>query len=127
MHKNAEPAARAAAAAFQQGKFWEFHDKLFANQSTLSPENYLKYAKELKLDMGRFSRDMSELSTTTTKLIGADKAEANALGITGTPAFFVNGRYLSGARPFEDFAKVIDTELERAKLPIPKLNPLAIK
>ncbi len=127
MHRNAEPAARAAMAAYQQGKFWEFHDKLFANQSTLSPENYLKYAKELKLDMGRFNRDISELSTATIKQINADKAEANALGITGTPTFFINGRYLSGARPFEDFAKMIDAELAPAKLPIPKLNPATIK
>ena len=111
MHRNAEPAARAAAAAYQQGKFWEFHDKLFANQKNLNEESYMKYARELGLDMDKFARDMSVVSTTTKKLIDSDKSEASSLGITGTPAFFVNGRFLSGARPFEDFAKLIDDAL----------------
>jgi protein-disulfide isomerase len=113
MHRNAEPAARAAAAAYQQGKFWEFHDKLFANQKNLNEESYMKYARELGLDMDKFARDMSVVSTTTKKLIDSDKSEASSLGITGTPAFFVNGRFLSGARPFEDFAKLIDDALKR--------------
>jgi protein-disulfide isomerase len=113
MHKNAEPAARAAAAAYQQGKFWEFHDKLFADQRNLNEESYMKYARELGLDMDKFARDMSVVSTTTQKLIDSDKSEANSLGVTGTPAFFVNGRFLSGARPFEDFAKLIDDALKR--------------
>jgi protein-disulfide isomerase len=116
MHKNAEPAARAAAAAFQQGRFWEFHDKLFANQNSLNAESYMKYARELNLDIDRFTRDMSALSTPAAKLIQADKLEANSLGVTGTPAFFINGRYLSGARPFEDFAKLIDQELGRLRI-----------
>ncbi len=115
MHKDAAPAARAAAAAFQQGKFWEFHDKLFANQSSLNTESYLKYAKELGLDISKFSKDMDPLTGVVTKQIEADKSEADALGVTGTPAFFVNGRYLSGAKPFEEFAKVIDAELSRPK------------
>jgi protein-disulfide isomerase len=116
MHENAEPAARAAAAAFQQGKFWEFHDKLLANQSSLNEESYMKYARELGLDIGRFAKDMSVLSPTTTKLIAADKSEARSLGITGTPAFFINGRYLSGAQPFEEFAKLIDQELKHPQI-----------
>jgi protein-disulfide isomerase len=116
MHKNAEPAARAAAAAYQQGKFWEFHDKLFADQRNLNEESYMKYARELGLDMDKFARDMSVVSTTTKKLIDSDKSEANSLGVTGTPAFFVNGRFLSGARPFEDFAKLIDDALKRPSI-----------
>lgn len=116
MHKNAEPAARAAMAAYQQGKFWEFHDKLFADQKNLNDETYAKYAKELGLDVARFSKDASPLSASTSRLIEADKSEANALGVSGTPAFFVNGRYLSGAKPFEEFAKVIDEELKNPRL-----------
>jgi protein-disulfide isomerase len=73
----------------------------------------MKYARELGLDMDKFARDMSVVSTTTQKLIDSDKSEANSLGVTGTPAFFVNGRFLSGARPFEDFAKLIDDALKR--------------
>ncbi len=113
MHKEALPAARAAAAAHQQGKFWEFHDKLFANQSSLNAGSYLKYARELGLDISRFSRDMADVSGIGARWVDADKAEADALGVTGTPAFFVNGRYLSGAKPFEEFAKLIDAELAR--------------
>ena len=116
MHKNAEPAARAAVAALHQGRFWEFHDKLFANQNNLNTESYLKYARELNLDMAQFNRDMSETSATTSRLIEADKLEAAALRVSGTPAFFVNGRFLSGARPFEDFAKLIDEELKRPRM-----------
>jgi protein-disulfide isomerase len=122
MHKEAAGAARAAMAAAQQGKFWEFHDKLFANQSSLNSSNYLKYARELGLDLGKFGRDMDPLTGIVGKQIEADKAEAESLGVTGTPAFFVNGRYLSGAKPFEDFAKVIDAELVRLKLPVPKVT-----
>ncbi len=114
-HQNALPAARAAGAADQQGKFWEFHDKLFANQSTLSDANYKKYARELGLDIAKFSKDMTDPGSPATRRIETDKAEADSLGVTGTPAFFVNGRYLSGAKPFEDFAKVIDAELARPK------------
>jgi protein-disulfide isomerase len=124
MHKDALPAARAAAAAQAQGKFWEFHDKLFANQSSLTPATFLKYAQELKLDVDRFGKDMANLTGDGAKRINADKAEADTLGVTGTPAFFVNGRYLSGAKPFEEFAKVIDAELARLNLPVPK-PPLA--
>jgi len=120
MHKDAPSAHRAAMAAHQQGKFWEFHDKLFANQSSLNTASYLKYARELGLDVDRLARDMADLSGVTAKLISADKSEADALGITGAPAFFVNGRYLWGAKPFEEFAKVIDGELARANLPVPK-------
>ena len=123
MHKDAMAAGRAAAAAHQQGKFWELHDKLFANQSSLNTASYMKYARELGLDLNRFAGDMSELSSVTTKAINTDKSEADALGITGTPAFFVNGRYLSGAQPFEAFAKIIDAELTRLKLQVPKGTP----
>jgi len=96
-----------------QGKFWEFHDKLFANQASLSSESYMKYAKELGLDISRFGRDMNDPAGIAAKRVEADKAEADSLGVTGTPAFFINGRYLSGAQPFEEFAKLIDTQLAR--------------
>jgi protein-disulfide isomerase len=117
MHKNAAPAALAAAAAADQGKFWEFHDKLFGNQSQLSREQYLKYASELKLDVARFQDALDNARFKSR--VDADVAEAKALGVTGTPAFFVNGRFLSGAKPYEEFRKVIDAELTRLHLPVP--------
>jgi protein-disulfide isomerase len=121
MHKNAMGAHLAAVAAEKQGKFWEFHDKLFANQQQLNLDAYKRYARELKLDVARFDKDLADLENK--KKIDADKAEATALGITGTPGFFVNGRFLSGAKPFEEFAKAINAELGRLNLPVPPGAP----
>ena len=117
IHKDAPLAHVAAMAAGDQGKFWEFHDKLFANQTKIKREFLLQYARDLGLDMKKFEHalDIEQAKP----VIDADEAEAKALGVTGTPAFFVNGRYLSGAKPFEEFAQVIDAELKRLKLPVP--------
>ena len=121
MHKNAMSAHLAAAAADRQGKFWEFHDKLFANQQQLNLDAYKRHARELGLDVARFEKDLADLELK--KRIDADKAEATSLGVTGTPGFFVNGRFLSGAKPFEEFAKVINAELTRLNLKVPPGAP----
>ena len=117
IHKDAPAAHLASAAAQQQGKFWEFHDKLFANQRAIKVDNLKQYAQELGLDMSRFDKDMADAKIK--KLVDTDMAEAAAMGLTGTPGFFVNGRYLRGAKPFEDFAKLINAELTRLKIPVP--------
>jgi protein-disulfide isomerase len=105
-------------AAHEQGKFWEFHDKLFSEQPPkLQRPFLLKYARDVGLDVARF-----EIALDTARgkeAIDADVAEANSLGATATPAFFVNGRFLSGAKPYDEFAKLIDAELTRLNLPIP--------
>ena len=121
MHKNAMGAHLAAVAAEKQGKFWEFHDKLFANQKELTLDAYKRHARELKLDVARFEKDLADLELK--KRIDADKAEAQSLGVTGTPGFFVNGRFLNGAKPFEEFAKLINAELARLNLPVPPGAP----
>jgi protein-disulfide isomerase len=111
MHKNA-PAAHAAAAAAQlQGRFWEMHDLIFANQRDLAPQTFLGYARQLGLDVDRYQRDF--VSEQVRKLVADDTAEAGRLGVTGTPAFFINGRFLSGAKPFDEFQKIIDEELKK--------------
>jgi protein-disulfide isomerase len=117
MHKDAPTAHMASLAAHKQGKFWDYHDKLFANTRKLKLENLRQYAQELGLDMKRFETDLVDLRNKS--VIDADKSEALSLKATGTPAFFVNGRYLSGAKPFEAFAKVINAELARLNLPVP--------
>lgn len=117
MHKNAMGAHLASVAAEKQGKFWEFHDKLFANQKELTLDAYERYARELKLDVARFEKDLADLENK--KKVDADKAEAAAMGVTGTPGFFVNGRYLNGAKPYEEFAKLINAELGRLNVPLP--------
>lgn len=78
---------------------------------------YLKYAKELGLDVKKFEEAMNKEKGRP--VIDADLAEGKSLGVTGTPAFFVNGRFLSGAKPFPEFAAAINAELSRMKLPIP--------
>ena len=109
IHPKAPAAHAAAEAAHRQGKFWEMHDKIFADQRGMSPEKYEEYASEIGLDLGRFKEDVA--SSDVKKRIDEDTQEAAKLGVTGTPAFFVNGRFLSGAQPFDSFKKLIDEEL----------------
>jgi protein-disulfide isomerase len=116
-HKDAPLAHLASMAAWEQGKFWEYHDKVFASQPKIQRDFLLQYARELGLDMKRFQE---ALDTARYKpAIDADAREADTLGATGTPAFFINGRFLSGAKPFNEFAQAINTELTRLNLPIP--------
>jgi protein-disulfide isomerase len=117
MHKDAPLAHFASVAAQQQGKFWEFHDKLFANQTKIKGDDLMKYAREIGLDMKRFEDDL--VSPKTKAVVDADVAEAKSLGVTGTPGFFVNGRFLNGAKPFDEFATLINAELAKKNIPVP--------
>ena len=112
-HQRALPAALAAEAAGKQGKFWEMHDKLFANQKELTDENFEAWAKELGLDVAQFKKDMADPKLKE-KVTGDQKTGA-PIGVTGTPAFFINGRFLSGAQPVENFKKLVDEELTKAE------------
>jgi protein-disulfide isomerase len=108
-HKNAKPAAVAAGCANQQGKFWEYNQKLF--KADLSPEGLKKTATEVGLDSGKFD---ACLAKNDTKTIDQDIADGGAVGVNGTPAFFINGHSLSGAQPFDAFKELIDNELATA-------------
>lgn len=112
-HQLALPAAKAAVAAQKQGKFWEMHEALFANQKGLSEDLYKAKAKELGLDEARFVADMN--SPETDKFIKDGMKYGADHGIKGTPGFLINGVIFSGAQPFDNFKKAIDAELERAK------------
>lgn len=111
-HQNAQKAHEAAGCALEQGKFEPMHEKLFANQRALQPAKLKDYATEVGLDVAAFSKCLE--SGKRAAEIKTDIDEGAAVGVTGTPAFFVNGQMLSGAVPFEDFARVIDAELARA-------------
>ena len=111
-HSKAQGAAEASEAAGLQGKFWEMHDKIFAEQRAMSDSKYLEYAEGLGLDMVKFKADLK--SPAVQQRISQDKAEAAKLGVTGTPGFFINGRFLSGAKPFASFKAVIDKELGKS-------------
>jgi len=110
-HQNAQPASIAARCAGAQGKYWEMHDLLFANQGALNPDNYLKWAAELGLSAEDFKKCSDDPAQAAA--VQADFEAGVKLGVNGTPAFFVNGVNLSGARPVEDFVKVIDRELAK--------------
>ena len=100
-------------AANDQGKFWEYHDKLFANQQALDRPSLEKYAEELGLNMGKFKAALD--SGKFKAQIDADKAESQKAGASGTPTFFINGNRLVGAQPVDAFKKVIDDELAKKK------------
>lgn len=118
MHPQARPAAIASVCAEQQGKFWEYHAKLFENQGALGDEELTKYATELGLDATAFKA--CQASPEAAQQVQTDADAARAAGITGTPAFFINGILLSGARPQQDFEKWIDQELAaKPKSPAP--------
>ena len=112
-HKEAKPAAKASLAAHKQGKFWEMHDKLFANQKELTEDNFAKWAGEIGLDVAQFKKDYA--AADLDKMVDEDLKAAGDWGARGTPAFFVNGRFVSGAQPFENFDKVIQEELKKAE------------
>ena len=111
MHNRAKPAAEAAQCANEQGKFWEYHDKVFANQQALTDDDLKKYATDLGLNVETFNTCYS--SGKYRADVDKDFSEGQKIGVTGTPAFFVNGRFLSGAQPFEAFKAMIDEELKR--------------
>jgi protein-disulfide isomerase len=120
IHPDAPKAHEAAACAGDQGKFWEMHDKLFENQRALKPEDLKKYAGELSLDQAKFD----ECLDTDAKKAGvdADLDVGKSVGVQGTPGFFVNGRFINGAQPTENFVTIIDEELQRAGI-----DPASVK
>jgi len=112
-HPNARPAAEAAACAADQGKFWPFHDRLFQDPSKLGPSELKRDAADLGLDTAKFDGcvDSHKLKA----IVDADLQAGQEAGVDGTPAFFINGRMVSGAQPFDVFKRIIDEELELKK------------
>jgi protein-disulfide isomerase len=113
IHPQARKAHEAARCANDQGKFWEYHDVLYANAPKASLEELKTYAEQVALNLPAFERCLS--SGKYQAAVQKDVDEGNRLGVTGTPAFFINGRLLSGAQPLESFVPVIEDELARAK------------
>ena len=112
MHPLAAKAAEGGACAFEQGKFWEYHDKLFENQRALSVPDLKRTAQALGLDTTRFNACID--SPKYAYEWQADTAEGQKLGVTGTPTFFANGRMFVGAKSLEEMSKIIDEELVKA-------------
>lgn len=137
-HENAQKAAEAGQCAAEQGKFWEMHEKLFANQNALAIENLKKYASELKLDTAKFNSclDIGKYA----QAVQNDLADGTSYGVGGTPSFFIakgnilvdpefiqtkaqaneyiikvpdGATMIIGAQPFSEFEKVIEEELKK--------------
>ena len=113
-HKEARGAAMAANCANEQGKYWEFNTQLFDNQASLGAETEKKIAQNLGLNMEKFNACVT--SKKYDKEIDKDQSDGMAVGVTGTPAYFINGKFLSGAQPFANFKQIIDEELAKVKV-----------
>jgi protein-disulfide isomerase len=109
IHPQARPAGEAAACADEQGRFWEYHAQLFTGGSALAQPQLLGHATKLGLDLAAFQACLAEGRGRSR--VDADLAAGQAAGVTGTPAFFVNGVPFSGAIPIEEFRRAIDAEL----------------
>jgi protein-disulfide isomerase len=110
-HNKAGPAAYASWAAHQQGKFWEFHDRLFEDKASI--ENLPAWVQEFGLDATKFGADME--SVAAKKAVDQDMLAGAKVGVTGTPAFYVNGHLYRGKRSDVDWRKIIESELDYAK------------
>jgi len=106
-------AAEASLAARDQGKFWEMHDLLLKKSPRLDRASLIEYAKELGLDVKRFTESLDAMKHSTS--IEKDKKLAVDMDLYNTPTFFINGRKVIGNRPYEYFQKIIDEELRNVK------------
>ena len=105
--------AEAGACAADQGtdKFWKLHDKMFGNQQKLAVDDLKGYAKEIGIDAARFDRCLD--SGEKRAVVESDEKAGQDAGVSGTPAFFVNGIFINGAVPYEQFKETLDRELKR--------------
>lgn len=110
-HPRAIPAAVAANCAGEQGKYWEMHDALMSNQRALEEADLSGHATSLQLDLSKWNTCRQD--PTQTAEVMKDFEDGQAVGVSGTPAFFINGIMISGAQPFEEFKRIIDAELGR--------------
>lgn len=113
IHPNAPKAAEASLCANDQQRFWELHDVMFSDQKRLTLPDLKAKAAEVKLDMPRFNSCLD--SGKYADAVKKDLADGSRAGVSGTPGMFINGRFLSGARPYEEIQQIIDDELLRAQ------------
>lgn len=110
-HQYSQKAAEAAECANEQGKFWEYHNKIFENQDALDSGSLKKYARDLSLDTAKFNDclDSGKMASEVQK----DFDDGTKYGVSGTPTFFINGIKLVGAQPYNAFEKIIEQELSK--------------
>ena len=126
-HQNAKPAAEAAQGVFTMAgndAFWKFHDNAFKNQGSLGEDSYGKWAQEAGVkDIAAYKAGLG--SHKWADKVDKDLADGKAAGVQGTPSFFVNGVFINGAQPFDNFKKTIDQELQKAQAKIAAGTPKA--
>lgn len=110
-HPTARPAAEASECFAEQGKFWEFADKAFENQTGLTGAFFEQVAKDLKLNSNKF-KDCVTAKKYAAR-VNNDESEGGRFGVNGTPATFINGQLVSGAMPIENLKQIIDAELKK--------------
>lgn len=113
IHPEAFKASEAAHCAGDQGKYWEYHDRLFANQRALQVDALKKHAADLGLEPAAFDECLD--SGRHADRVRQGLQAGTRVGVGSTPTVFINGRLLTGAQPYEAFQAVIDEELERAR------------
>jgi protein-disulfide isomerase len=109
-HPLARKAAEGGRCANEQGKFWSYHDKLYTIGLNPDPNQLKQVAKELGLDMAAFEKCLDNHKYAAA--VQKDVEQGMQLGITGTPAFYINGRMISGAQPLDAFVRIIDEEMK---------------
>ncbi len=114
IHPDARLAAEASECADDQGKFWEYHDILFNNQRSLSVGDLKAYADQVGLDNADFNECLD--SRKYKDEVEKDFQDGNSYGVSGTPLFFINGIELSGAQPFANFKRIIESELTKVQV-----------
>lgn len=115
MHEFAAPAALAAMAAHKQGKFWPYHDMLFANSSSLSEKKFDEIAAELKLNKTQFETDRKDPAVAA--IVDRDVQDGLKAEVAGVPAVFINGRLLKDRR-LQGFRELINKQLQKASQPL---------
>jgi protein-disulfide isomerase len=122
-HADSKLAHQAALAAGQQDKFWEMHDLVFANQEAIKKDDLFQKARQLNLDMAKFTADLE--SEKIKSQIESDRQSGAALRVDGTPTFYINGQEYSGAITIEQFQSAINKQLTALGLPVPTLTATA--
>jgi protein-disulfide isomerase len=112
-HSLARAAHEAARCAAEGGRFWPYHDRLFEAQPRFERDDLIRYAAEVGLERGPFTRCLD--SRAFAAAVEADVSQGRALGVRGTPTFFVNGQILVGAQPVDAFRRAIDDALTRSR------------
>jgi protein-disulfide isomerase len=112
-HPQASPAAEAAQCAYEQGQFWAYHDGLFANAPNLNTPIYFRLAEQVHLNTEQFATCLQDGHAKVA--VGKDQAEGQRLGLSGTPTFFVNGRYMGGFQSLERLREAVERALREVQ------------